>query len=266
MSIKISAVLLSDTDLAPTVRSLQKLISKRFLPDLGQSKRRKIEYDRECYPCRVLQLANCNGVLRKEYSKERTKLFILVSNKLGRGDVNPADAIQENAYIYFVRHMWGRIAPLKYFPLSSVALVAILLCAVAPAIYGGLSDCEKSGWVVLGTTMSILCDIMEALAIACTFIFTADTARKVVCEGILPLMGVAKFTAKLAKVGGQLLTVVAAGEVAGEAVLMYSRYMAVVNSQSTWEVRAVRTSAAVCDENRLSPEEELIVMGLVVDY
>lgn len=113
--------------------------------------------------------------------------------------------------------------------------------------------------------MAILCDIMEALAIACTFIFTADTARKVVCEVILPLMGVAKFTAKLAKVGGQLLTVVAAGEVAGEAVLMFSRYMAVVNSQSAWEVRAVRTSAVVCDENRLSPEEVLIVMGMVVD-
>lgn len=143
MPAKISVFLLSDTDVAPTVRSLQKLISKRFLPGLGRPKRRMIEYDRECCPSRMLQLANAGGVFRKAYAKEKKKLFILVSNKLGRGDSTAADAIQENAYIYFVKSMWGLIAPLKYFPLSSVALVALLLCAVAPAIYGGLSDCEK---------------------------------------------------------------------------------------------------------------------------
>lgn len=256
---------MADTDLAPIVRGLKDLIAKRLQPGLGRPKRQKIEYDCSCFPSRMFQLANADGVHRADYVKQKKIIFELVSKKLGRVDSTPAQAIQENAYIYFVKSMWGLIAPHTYFPLSSVVLVALLLCAVAPGIYGGLSDCEKFAWVILGTVMSIFCDILESFAIQCTYIFSAETTRTRLCELIIPLMGTAKFAGKLAKVSGQLFTLVAAGEVAGEAVLMYSRYMAIVNSQPTWTVIAVRDSATSWDENRLSAEEKLMIMGLVVD-
>lgn len=198
----------------------------------------------------------------------KTALFTLISNKLGRGASTDSEIIKmskENPYLFFIRSMWRCAGRSTYFPLVSVALVATLLCAAAPAIYGGLSECEKSAWVVLGTVTAIFCDIVEALAIQSTFMFSTNTARELLCQLILPLMGVAKFAGKVGKVGGKLMTVEAAVEVGGEAVLMYSRFMGVVHSQPTWDVVTGRSSDATFNGNRLSAEEELLVMGLLLE-
>lgn len=215
-----------------------------------------------------LELANAHGVHRMEYSNEKTNLFTLMSYKLGRGASTESDVIKmsnENPYLFFIKSMWGRAAHSKYYPLVSVALVAVLLCAAVPPIYGGLSDCEKSGWVVLGTVTAIFCDIVEAVAIQSTFIFTATTARELLCQLILPFMGIAKFAGKVGKVGGQLMTVEAAVGVGGEAVLMYTRFMGVVRSQPTWNVGSGPSSGAMFNGNCLTAEEELLVIGLLLE-
>lgn len=77
-------------------------------------------------------------------------------------------------------------------------------------------------------------------------------------------MGIAKFAGKLCKLDGEM-TVQAAAEVAGEAVLMYRRVVAVLHSQPTWDVVAGRSSNEGSTGNWLSTEEELIVMRLVVE-
>lgn len=269
MSPKISAALLADPDLAETVLNLQSLISRRFLPGLGPPKRALAEYERGCSPLREIA-ANTHGVHSNTYAAEKTKLFCLVSAKLGRG-ASPTTsediirAVNEIAVLYFLRRMWRRVSMNKYSSLAYVALVTIFLSAAAPAIYAGLSDGEKSGWVVAGTIVPILCDIMEATAIEFTIIFTAKTARELLYQLILPFMGLAKFGGKIVKVGGSM-SLEAAGDVAGEAVLMYRRWVAVAHSQPTWNVVAGRGSGAGSDDNWLSAEEELIVMGLVLEH
>lgn len=120
-------------------------------------------------------------------------------------------------------------------------------------------------WVVLWTVTAIFCDIVEATAIQCIFIFTATTARELLCQLTLPLMGIAKFAGKVGKVGGQLMTVEAAVEVRGEAVLMYTRFMGVVHSQPTWDVGFGPSSGAMFNGNCLTAEEELLVMGLLLE-
>lgn len=124
--------------------------------------------------------------------------------------------------------MWRR----KYFPVSYVALVALCLSATAPAIDAGLSEREKSGWVVLGTVAAIVCDILEAVAIKWAITFPATTVRELFCLVVLRAMGIAKLLGKVGKVGGNI-NVNAAGEVAGEAVIIYSRYEVVVHSKPT---------------------------------
>lgn len=210
-------------------------------------------------------------IYRRHYNTTKTHLFFLVSLKLGRTE-SPLTAseiirtINEISFIYFLRSMWEIMTRQKYFPLSYVVWVTGFLCAAAPAIYAGLSACEQTPWMVLGTVTAIVCDIIEVMAIAFTIIFTADTAREVLCQLILPIMGIVKFTGKLAKVGGKLLTVEAAGEVAGEAVLMFSRFVAVIHSQPTWNVAVGHRSAPGVGGNWLTREEELIVMGLVLEH
>lgn len=76
----------------------------------------------------------------------------------------------------------------KYFPLAYVALVTFFLSAAALAIYAGLSECEKSAWVVLGTVAAIVCDILEAVAIECTILITVKWARELLCQLVLSIM------------------------------------------------------------------------------
>lgn len=116
---------------------------------------------------------------------EKTKLFILVSNKLGRGASIPTSSdiissINEIADMNFLKCMWRRLRTHKYPPLISVALVAIFLSVASPPIYAELSECGKSVWVA-----AIVCDILEALAINCSIIFTAPTVRELLCQLLL---------------------------------------------------------------------------------
>ncbi|KAL0631022.1 hypothetical protein Q9L58_010124 [Maublancomyces gigas] len=132
---------------------------------------------------------NYDGVYRKDYQAEKTKLFIQVSEKLGRG-ASPPTATEivrranKNATVYFVARMWRCFCSEKYFPLLFIALVTIFLSGAAPAIYDGLEECQKSWWVVLGTVAAIICDIVVAAAIECIIIFNANTAREVLCQSI----------------------------------------------------------------------------------
>lgn len=160
--------------------------------------------------------------------------------------------------------MWHRVRSQKYSPFVFVALLALFLSLAAPAIYAGLSDCERSSWVVLGTVAAIVCDIVEATAIECTIVFTAKTARQTLSQVILPVMGIAKFAGTVGKVAGEM-SVQAASEVAGEAILMYRRFVTVIHSQPTWDVVAGSRSDSGSPGNWLSREEELVVMGLVLE-
>lgn len=205
----------------------------------------------------------------KDYKAEKTRLFILVSEKLGRG-ASPPTATEivrranQNAVVYFVAHVWRHYSSQQYFPILFVALVAIFLSGAAPAIFDGLDECQKSGWIVIGTVTAILCDIFEAAAIECTIVFNANTVWELLCQAILPLTRIAKFAGKVFKVEGDM-SVQAAAEVAGEAVLMDCRVVAVVHSQPTWDVVAGRSCSEVSTENWLSAEEELIAVGLVLE-
>lgn len=118
------------------------------------------------------------------------------SNEIIRG-------VNEIAFIYFLRRMWRHLSGYKYFPVVYVALVTIVLAAAAPAIYAGLSDCEKSVWVVLRTVAAITCDIVEALAIECAILLTAKTARELFCQLVLPIMGIANTVGNWARSVGE---------------------------------------------------------------
>lgn len=152
--------------------------------------------------------ANPDVVDRKPDTIVKTKLLILVSEKLGRG-VTPTtsnDIIRgenEIAFLSFLRRMWRHLSGDMYFPAVYVALVTIVLAAATPAIYTGLSDYEKSRWVVLRTVAAIACDIVEALAIECTILFTAKTARELLCQLVLSIMGIAKTSGNRARSVGE---------------------------------------------------------------
>lgn len=236
MAPKITAILLTDPDLAETIQQLKGLISRRYLPELGQLKVEKTEYDHRCHPSRKVTELTV-AVQRIDYREAKRLLFNLVSAKLARGTPPPTanDLIRsanELAALFLLKRKWWQLSGHKFFPLAYIVLVAIFLCAAAPAIYCGLKECEKSGWVVLGVVAAISCDILEAGALACTMIVTADRARDLLCLFILPLMGLAKFAGKLGKVSG-VLSAEAVAEGAGEAVLMYGRFVAVVHTQPT---------------------------------
>lgn len=50
---------------------------------------------------------------------------------------------------------------------------------------------------------TIVCDILEALAVECIIIPTTTTLRELLCQLLLPVMGIAKFAGKVSKVGGK---------------------------------------------------------------
>lgn len=84
------------------------------------------------------------AVHRRAYNAERTRLFILVSAKLGRGASPPISgdmiwSVNVRAAIYFNTRMWRRVSNNQYFPLLYIALVVVFLCATGPVIYAGLS-------------------------------------------------------------------------------------------------------------------------------
>lgn len=58
MSLKISASLLSDPDLADTVYNLQRIISRKYLPRLGNGKRNKAEYAPDVVFLNTRQITN----------------------------------------------------------------------------------------------------------------------------------------------------------------------------------------------------------------
>lgn len=95
-----------------------------------------------------------------------------------------------------------------------------MLVTSAPFIYGSLAECEKSGWLIVGTVAAIVCDVLEVLAISITMIATAGRARSVLLKILLPTMLLAKLAGKIAKVGGQRYNVGVLGEFAGERMLI----------------------------------------------
>lgn len=76
-----------------------------------------------------------------------------------------------------------------------------------------------------------------------------------------PAEGDCQVRLEIGKVGARLMS---GG--AGEAVLMYSRFMAVVYSQPTWDVVTGLCTGEGLNGNRLSAEEELMVMGLLLEH
>lgn len=86
------------------------------------------------------------------------------------------------------------------------------------------------------TILAIVCDILEAVAVAVTIVCSAHDARELVLKFLLPVMGVAKFAGKVVKAGGRLGGFEAAGELACEAALVCCRVMDVVHSHPIWKV------------------------------
>lgn len=81
-------------------------------------------------------------------------------------------------------------------------------------------------------------------------------------------MGLAKLVEKVGTVV-EKMNVAAAGEMAGEALLMYSRMVAVLHPHPTSHLEAGRGSGATVPGvggSLLTAEEELIVIGLAVDF
>lgn len=71
---------------------------------------------------------------------------------------------------------------------------------------------------------------------------------------------------KVAIVGGQEFTIRVLGEFCGEGMLMFCRFLAVIKSQAKWKIPSVGSIDGSDHGNWLSKEEELWVMGFVLDH
>lgn len=141
-----------------------------------------------------------------------------------------------------------------------------MLATSAPYIYGSLTECGKSSWLVVGTVAAILCDVLEVLAIAIAIIASARRTRSVLLKYSPHVMVLGKLAGKVAKVGGQKFTIGVLGEFSGEGMLMFCRFLAVIKSQAKWKIPSVGSIDGSDDGNWLSKEEELLVMGFVLDH
>lgn len=118
-----------------------------------------------------------------------------------------------------LRHYLRRNA---YSRFRFVGLIAAFGYAAAPVIYGVKERAACAG--VVGVTAAATgCDIADALAIECRITFVAGTAHEILCQGILPLMGLVNLVGKLRKISGAIIVPTGAEA----AVLMYGRFIGV---------------------------------------
>lgn len=162
-----------------------------------------------------------------------------MSRKLGRVKKNAlttAEAtqqVQRNSFLYSLINLLGFIMNHRLFPLGYVVFLLVTLVPSSAKIYNELSECEKSIWALICAVTTVIGDVLEMGVIATTMTTNADNCRRIVLWYLLPIMGIDKIIGKFAKSSCQYAVI---GELASELMLIYGRFVAVVNSHPTWDV------------------------------
>lgn len=188
-----------------------------------------------------------------------------MSRKLGRVKKNAltnAEAtqqVQRNSFLYSLIHLLGFIMNHRLFPLGYVVFLLVTLVPSSAKIYNELPECEKSTWALICAVTTVIGDVLEMGVIATTMTTNADNCRHIVLWYLLPIMGIDKIIGKFAKSSCQYAVI---GELASELMLIYGRFVAVVNSHPTWDV-GQKQEVDEYQENLLTEEEKIFTMGLI---
>lgn len=134
---------------------------------------------------------------------KKSQLFTQISVPLGLAPTpvkweDIIKAANEPAILYSAKSFWKFITSHPYFPVFYVVWVLTMLATSAPYIYGSLTECERSSWLIVGTVAAILCDVLDVPAIAIAMIASAGRTRSVLLKCLLTVM----VLGKVAIVGG----------------------------------------------------------------
>lgn len=120
-------------------------------------------------------------------------------------------------------------------------------------------ECEKSTWAMICAVTAVIGDVLEMGVIATTMTTNADNCRRIILWYLLPMMSVDKIIGKFAKSSCQYAVI---GELASELMLIYGRFVAVVNCHPSWDV-GEKQEVDEYQDNLLTEEEQIVTMGLV---